>query len=179
MPRVRDVLSSTDSLISERTGCLRAYRSELVQNLFRQAYRMRHDPDAGDVGGIVHLHWVNHAENRLPYRSAPALHARAWALMQRTPFIESVPYCLDFDVVQIVRTSVPGTTLPVPVIRRAERYASDILQFMQGRLDPSYALHKLPGALATVHECALICGRQDAFGLAPKPVDIIREAYWL
>ena len=179
MPRVRDVLSSADSLISERTGCLRAYRSELVQNLFRQAYRMRHDPDAGDVGGIVHLHWVNYAENRLPYRAAPALHARAWALMQRTPFIEAVPYCLDFDVVQIVRTSVPGPALPVPVMRRAERYASDILRFMQGRLDPSYALHKLPGALATVHECALICGRQDTFGLAPKPVDIIREAYWI
>jgi hypothetical protein len=179
MPRVVDVLRSSDSLISEDTGCLRAYRSNLLQALFRQAYRLRHDPDAGDVGGIAHLHWVNYAEGRLPYRAAPALHARAWALMKRTPFIERAPYCLDFDVVQIVRTAADGTGFPDMVTRRAARYASDIVDFVQTRLDGSYALHKLPGALATVHECALICGREDVFGLAPKPVDIIREAFWL
>jgi hypothetical protein len=99
--------------------------------------------------------------------------------MQRAPFIEAVPYCLDFDVVQIVRTTAHGTALPSVVIQRAGRYASDILQFMQEGLDHSYALHKLPGALATVHECALICAREDVFGIAPKPVDIIREAFWL
>jgi hypothetical protein len=179
MPRVLDVLRSADSLISEETGSLHVYRSELVHSLFRRAYRFRHDPDAGDVGGIAHLHWVNYAEERLPYRAAPVLHARAWRLMQRAPFIEGVPYCLDFDIVQIVRTAANGEDFPDFVIQRAARYASDILDFMRARLDGSYALHKLPGALATVHECALICGRKDVFGLAPKPVDIIQEAFWL
>lgn len=179
MPRVTDVLESSDSLISAEAGSLHAYRSELIHSLFRQAYRIRHDPDAGEVGGIAHLHWVNYAESRLPYKAAPILYDRAWVLMQRAPFMEKVPYCLDFDVVQIVRTAANGAPIPSAVAQRASRYASDIMSFMQTRLDASYALHKLPGALATVHECAQMCGRQDAFGLAPKPVDIIREAFWI
>lgn len=179
MPTTMALLASCDSLIDGRSGLLRTYRSDFIQFVFRQLYRIRHDPDAGDVGGIVHLHWVNYAEGRLPYKSSEALAKKSWRLMQKAPFMESVPYCLDFDVVQIVRTADAELAGTVAVRDRAGRYAADILAFFQAGLDSGYALHKLPGALATIHECALIRGEEQPDGLDIPVVDIIKAAHWI
>lgn len=177
IPSARHVLEASDRLIDPVTGLLRTWRSSLLQSTFRRVYRLRHDPDAGDIGGVAHLHWINHAEGRLPYKSAAALQERAWRLMQRRPFIEASPYCLDFDVVQMVRTSAGGPLGP-EVRQRAQDYAVDIADFLAGAR-PDYSLHRLPGALATLHECALIGGEAKVVGLDIPPCDIITAAGWL
>ncbi len=187
-PDVGKVLAASDRLIDERSGALKCYRSRLLQFAFRQAYRLRHDPMLGDIGGVVHLHWVNYA-NKRAYKSGEQLFRRsADAMLKHHPFMETVPYCLDFDVVQIVRTSMPND-LPAEERRslraRARDYASDILGFLDTRLDSEFALHKLPGALATLHECALI---DETISLAELckgsrdttwPKDVMSEVSWL
>jgi len=177
VPALADVLAASDALVDGETGLLRAYRSQFLQSMFRAAYRLRHDPQVGDVGGVVHLHWVNYAAGRLPYKAAGALFQRAVALLERTPFIERTPYCLDFDVIQIVRTAAPS---PSSLDReRARRLAADISHFFEAGLTADYRLHRLPGALATQHECALITGDRSVDGLDMAPLDIIQAAGWI
>lgn len=178
-PGLADVLAASDALVDGGTGLLKAYRSRLLQSVFRTAYRVRHDPEVGDVGGIVHLHWINYATGRLPYKAADALFERAMALLERTPFIERTPYCLDFDVVQIARTAAPATALNGDLRARARRLAADLSTFFETRLTGDYGLHRLPGALAAQHECALITGTPEVQGLQTPPLDIIRAAGWI
>jgi len=187
-PDVDKVLNASDRLIDERSGVLKCYRSRMLQFAFRQAYRLRHDPMLGDIGGVVHLHWVNYANNRA-YKSGQELFKRAGdAMLKRRPFMESVPYCLDFDIVQIVRTSMPSDLSAdesMALKARASAYAGDILAFLKTRLDGDYSLHKLPGALATLHECALIDGSISLAELRQGerdttwPKDIMSEVSWL
>ena len=186
-PSIGSALDAADRLIDERTGILKCYRSRLLQMAFRQVYRLRHDPLLGDIGGVVHVHWVNHAEDR-GFKAGDQLFERAQdAMFARRPFMESVPYCLDFDVVQIVRTAMP-VDLPRDgrdaLNERASAYADDIASFLDASLGADYALHKLPGALATIHECALIdtsisLARLGLSTQGDRPKDIMKDTSWL
>ena len=179
-PALTTVLAAADRVVDPRTGLLKCYRSDLAQRLFRALYRLRHDPDAGDVGGVVHLHWVNWASGRMPYKATAALFARAKAVYARKPFIEAVPYCLDFDVIQIVRTAAPSPSdLDAEVKARARAFTDDVAGFMETGLTADYALHKLPGALATQHEAALILGEAQVAHLDTPALDIIKLAGWI
>jgi len=175
------VLESSDALLDGDTGLFRAYRLEPVQKAFRALYRFRHDPDAGALGGVAHLHWGNYAAGRLPYKAAPALFDRTWAQMKkRQPFMEEVPYCLDFDILHLARTAVPQADARLPALEReALDYAGSILDFYDTELGETYTLHKLPGGLAALHECALIGKAGRVPGLDTAPVDVAREAYWI
>jgi hypothetical protein len=62
---------------------------------------------------------------------------------------------------------------------RARRLAADISSFFEKGLTRGYGLHRLPGALAAQHECALITGEPTVHGLDKAPVDIIRAAGWI
>jgi hypothetical protein len=168
-------------LIDRDTGLFRAYRIEAVQKAFRAFYRLRHDPDMADLGGVAHLHWGNYAAGRLPYKAAPALFDRTWSLLdQRRPFMESVPYCLDFDVLHLARTAIPDDDHRATALEaRVCDFADDINEFYATRLDGDYALHKLPGGLAALHECALTAGAATVPGLDIAPVDVAREACWI
>jgi hypothetical protein len=180
LPPTSAVLHDADGLIDGRTGLLHAYRADILQKAFRALYRVRHDPDAGDVGGIAHLHWVNYAAGRVPYKAAPALFDRAYGLLQRRPFMERAPYCLDFDVVQIARTAMPPDDARAPALKaRIDDYAGAIMDFYDAGPGDDYTLHKLPGGLATLHECALTAGRARVPGLAVPPADIAKEAHWI
>jgi hypothetical protein len=179
VPPIKTVLEAADSLIDPTTGLLKCYKSVLVQKGFRFLYRLRHDPDAGDVGGIVHLHWVNYATGRLPYKAHQPLFDRSVTVSHRRPFIETVPYCLDFDIVQIIRTSAAEGQISGEDKQRAQAFIEDIATFFETRLNGDYALHKLPGALATQHEAALIIGAATVEPLGIAPVDIIQRAGWI
>jgi len=180
LPYPAAVLRNSDKLIDARTGLFHVYRAEFVQRAFRGLYRMRHDPDMGDIGGIAHLHWCNYAAGRMPYKAAQALFERTWALLQRRPFMEAEPYCLDFDVVQIARTAIPhGDARAGRLQMRANAYAGAILDFYDSRLDDSYSLHKLPGGLAALHECAIAASDARVPGFEIPPVDIAKEAHWI
>jgi hypothetical protein len=81
---------------------------------------------------------------------------RAWTLLDRRPFMETVPYCLDFDIVQLARTPFRKAIHRQRAHARPLcDYADDIITFYETGLDGDYTLHKLPGGLATLHECAL------------------------
>jgi hypothetical protein len=180
LPSPSVVLHSSDALIDQETGLFRTYKIEPFQQAFRALYRFRHDPDAGDLGGIAHLHWGNYAAGRLPYKAAPALFDRTWSFLQRRPFMETVPYCLDFDIIHLARTAIPvGDNRIVPLRIRARDYAEDINRFYDWGLDHNYSLHKLPGGLATLHECALTAEMASVPGLYVAPVDVAREACWI
>ncbi|WP_336973156.1 hypothetical protein [Sphingobium aromaticiconvertens] len=171
--------SSARHIIDHKTGLLRPYKSALLQKLFKAAYRLRHDPDIGELGGVVHILWVFHAVNA-PYVGNSALFANAWKHLQVEPFMEKLPYCLDFDIVQLARTSGTAAAIEaVPLVARATRFREDIAAFLIGDLPEGYTLHKLPGALATMHECALLEGLPALTELGIAPIDIIKDAYWL
>jgi hypothetical protein len=175
------ILESSDTLLDDHTGLFRTYRLEAMQQVFRLLYRLRHHPDAGALGGVAHLHWGNYAAGRLPYKAAPALFDRSWALLQqRQPFMEAVPYCLDFDILHLARTSVANDDDRLPQLERAAlAYAGDLCGFYGKRLPPEYTLHKLPGGLAALHECSLIGRLPTVPGLRIPPVDVAREACWI
>jgi hypothetical protein len=179
-PSVETVLQAADTLVDPRTGLLRCYKSDLLQQAFRTLYRVRHDPDLGDVGGIVHLHWVNYAADRTPYKASRPLFEKSAALLERRPFMESTPYCLDFDIIQIVRTAASSPSdLEGPVQVRSAEFIADIDRFYADKLDEAYNLHRLPGALATQHEAALILQTDRVEPLGVPPVDIMRRAAWI
>src|SRR5262249_4903419 len=140
---------------------------------------LRHDPEAGDVGGVVHLHWVNYAAGRMPYKAAGALFQRAAALLARTPFIERTPYCLDFDVIQIVRTASPSPAALSDLRSRARQLAADIWVFLERGLTPQSGLHRLRGAFPAKQEWALIPGDRRVQGREMAPIDIIPAAGWI
>lgn len=179
VPAPSDVLVAADRLVNARNGLLKCYSSELAQRLFKALYKIRHDPEAGEVGGIVHLHWVNYATGRVPYKAAEHLFDRARKLYWKAPFLEKTPYCLDFDIVQILRTSAAGNLTDPRILSRAKRFIEDIDLFFETSLDDAYALHKLPGALATQHEAALILGLETFGSSDVKPIDIIKKAGWI
>lgn len=172
------VLARTDAMIDPRSGLIRLYKSRLLQRAFRTAYRLRHDPDLGDVGGVAHILWINHATGR-PYIAHGAIEEEAGRLFGlHAPFMEAVPYCLDFDVVQIVRTARPkDQPFAAATLERARRMFADIEVFFERGAPPDYTLHKIPGALATHHECALMLGKES--GPLGPPLDIIQAAYWI
>lgn len=180
LPKPSATLASSDALIDKKTGLLRPYRSDALQRAFRALYTFRHDPDAGDIGGVAHLHWVNYAAGRVPYIATEALFDRTWRLLQRRPFMESQPYCLDFDVVQVARTAIPdGDERRGELQQRAETYAGDLADFFGNDLDGGYTLHKLPGGLAAMHESAMAAELPHVPGFSIAPVDIAKEAHWI
>jgi len=182
MPPVRRILEATDDLIDPETGFLKCYRSRLLHTVFQQLYRLRHDPILGEIGGIAHVHWVNHALGR-PFKAGDRLFRAAWRAMSgRSPFMERTPYCLDFDVVHLVRTAKPADldgAQHAAIAERAKRYVGDLDAFFRRGLGSGYALHKLPGALAAREACRLLAGHDPADATRPRTKDLIQVACWL
>jgi len=82
-------------------------------------------------------------------------------------------------VIQIVRTASPSPAALSGLRSRARQLAEDISTFFETGLTHEYGLHRLPGALATQHECALITGDRTVHGLEMAPIDIIPAAGWI
>ena len=174
------VRDATDSLVNQRTGLLRAYRSDLIQALFRLAYGVRHDPVLADVGGVSHLLWIDHVLDRR-YVASEAILSEASALLHRhTPFMEGVPYCLDFDIVQALRTAAnQNGGQRKQDQQRALTMMADIEKFFAKGPPDTYTLHKVPGALATYHECLLVAHPDGYVHNGVPATDVIKRAYWL
>ncbi|WP_420002490.1 oligosaccharide flippase family protein [Arenibacterium sp. LLYu02] len=178
---VDQVLAASEThLLDSQTDLLRPYKSKFIQSLFRKAYKIKHDPEIADIGGVVHLLWVYHALGR-PYRNPQPLFDKSWQHMRdESPFMEDVPYCLDFDIVQLVRTAQPAEHRYAEAVRaRSDRFIADTLAYLAAIPDQGYTLHKVPGALATIHEASFISEASLVPGLEVPVVDIIREAGWL
>lgn len=182
LPSLQTTLDRANSLIDPRTGLLKCYRSDLLQLVFRNLYRLRHDPDAGDIGGVVHLHWINYAADNTPYKAAAPMLATAMRLLNRRPFQEGHPFCLDFDILQIVRTGVVLSSDPRPsasLLERSREYSDDIERFLLNSMSRKYSLHALPGALATMHEASLIQNLPFISSSNIRVVDIIKDSGWI
>lgn len=178
---VDQVLSAAEAhLLDSKTDLLRPYKSKLIQSIFRQAYSIKHNPSIADIGGVVHLLWIYHAQGR-PYRNPQPLFEKSWQhLREETPFMEGVPYCLDFDIIQIVRTTqTEGGLFTNDVRTRSDHFIKDTLTYLSAIPDPDYTLHKVPGALAAAHEATFMIGENHVPRLGVPVVDIIKEAGWL
>lgn len=175
-----EVRYATDRLLAQDTGLIKAYKSDAVQYLFRRLYSLRHDPDLGDLGGVAHILWVDHAIGRR-YVGLDQILKRSQLLFHTHPlFMEKVPYCLDFDIVQVVRTAreQAGQKPDLDVVR-ARKMMTDIERFFQSGVPETYTLHKVPGALATYHECAMLSESDTKVEISIAPIDIIKKAHWL
>lgn len=171
--------NAVERLIDQETGLIRAYKSALLQKIFRTLYRIRHNPDLGELGGIAHILWIDHVLGRRYTASAALLQSSSELFNAHTPYMESVPYCLDFDIVQIVRTA--SQQLGVTNSRDIGR-ATDMMEHIERYFDAPddhYILHKVPGALAAYHECSALAGSSSPLTLDGRPIDIIKQAYWL
>ena len=184
-PSVGETLVAIDKLISAKTGFLECYKFSALQALFKTAYRIRHDPILGEVGGVAHPHWVNYHTDRALKGGGAVFQTCMRALIDNHRFMESVPYCLDFDVVQLARITqrFGNEKLRKTLKKRSRKFANDIISFLDGIPADRFTLHKLPGALATCHECALIDPTIDLSkltnGKALMPIDIMKEVSWL
>ncbi|GAA0670985.1 hypothetical protein [Rheinheimera tangshanensis] len=179
--QVLEILEACDKhILQSNTGLMRAYRSELLQQLFRLAYRLRHSPEHGDIGGLVHIHWVNHVAGR-PYIAADKLIERCETDLDVDRFLEKMPYCLDFDYIQLIRTALEQRPKKRSdnINQRVSKFNLDLVAFFYAIPDEGYSLHKLPGALATLHETSLLLGMDKVSELDIPPLDIIKQAYWL
>lgn len=175
--KLNEVLESCErNVIDKKTGLIKAYKSNLLQGIFRKLYSLRHDPKIADIGGVVHILWIYHAIGR-PYISPQNLDAYVKPHLSRAPFMEKVPYCLDFDIFQLLRT-LPSAQSSHS-IERSKFFINDCFEFFNSPIDPNYTLHKLPGAIATLHECAYIIKSENVQFLDIPRVDIIKEAYWI
>lgn len=176
---VEQVLSAIENkIIEDSSGLLKAYKSKMIQKLFKTAYKIRHDPLLGELGGVVHVLWINHSLDRR-YVATENLYALAETqLVSHAPFMESTPYCLDFDIIQLYRTAKPqNTEFSTSSLARVDTYKKDLIRFLNSDIPPEYTLHRIPGALASLHECALILGEGNVEGITT--VDIIKLANWL
>ena len=167
-------------LLDPHTDRLHPYRSALIQKGFRVAYKIRHDPEIADIGGLVHILWIYHATGR-EYRNRAALYDASWChLRGEVPFMEHAPYCLDFDIIQLMRTAQPTPEAFSPdAVQRAAQFVDDTAAYIRTLPQTGYTLHRLTGALAAMHEAALILGGDHVAPLGVAPVDIIKEAGWL
>jgi len=168
-------------LLSQSTGLIRLYKIELFQFLFKKFYQLRHDPELGNLGGVAHILWVNHFTGQKYIGNDWLLNESVRLFNKHTPFMEKVPYCLDFDIVQIARTSLTANSkIDLKDLKaRAAQMMRDIESFNKDANLDNYTLHKVPGALATYHECAFILGKERLENLDVKTIDIIKDAYWL
>lgn len=172
--------TAVDKLIDPGTGLIRAYKSTILQKLFRAAYGLRHSPDLGDMGGIAHILWIDHAMGKR-YVAVDSIREESSRLLQKNkPFMENVPYCLDFDVIQALRTSIQQTGTPATAseIKRSSDLMISIEEFFKCTPD-HFSLHKVPGALATHHECSLLLGHAHSPSSNGPPLDVILAAKWL
>lgn len=176
-PPVADVLAATDKLLDPRTGFLKLYHSRTLHAAFNTIYRLRHEPRAAEIGGVAHVHWINYVLGR-PYVASESLWRSAVDTLPRARFMEATPYCLDFDILHIVRTAAANERA-LSIAGPIKRYAQSLEAFYGAPLSQDYRLHRLPGGLAALHECALLLGAKRTPGLATAPIDIISEAYWL
>ena len=174
------VLKACDGILDDSTGLMLPYRNVFLQKFFRTAYQLRHDPNHGDIGGVAHIHWINHALGR-PYKATQALIERCLFDMKKSPFMEESPYCLDFDYMQLLRTASEQQQKEISqeIKNKAKDYISAILKFLSNIPINGYTLHKLPGTLATLHEASLILNYDIVPCLCCTPVDVIQFSYWL
>lgn len=176
---LHETLRECDRQLLTESGLLKAYRSEWIQMLFRSAYKLRHDPRHGDIGGLVHLHWVNYAVGR-PYKGCEKVLDICFSHLSENGFLENVPYCLDFDYIQIIRTGleqVPSLKTE-KLVSRMDLYSKEILQFVdehRGAMTP----HKVPGALAAAIEAQRIVDDSAGSSSEIEFFDVIKHGYWL
>ncbi|RZF58940.1 hypothetical protein [Sphingobacterium corticibacterium] len=168
-------------LLSQSTGLIKLYKIELFQQIFKKFYKLRHDPELGDLGGVAHILWINHFTDQKYVGNDWLLNESIRLFKKHTPFMEKVPYCLDFDIVQIARTAFANDSkIDLNGLKdRATQMMDDIESFYKNANLEGYTLHKVPGALATYHECALILEKDKLENLEMKTIDIIKDAYWL
>jgi hypothetical protein len=171
------IIASLEKNAITDKGLIKVHKSGLLHSIFRNLYRMRHDPKIGDIGGIVHILWLYHFTGK-KYKAVDNLVFYSLELAKKQEkFMETIPYCLDFDFIQLIRTGLEQQGNTQDEVLFFERFKKDLISYFTKEMlnDENFTLHKLPGALATLHECELYLNRESNL----NNVDIIKIAGWL
>jgi hypothetical protein len=171
------IIDSLEKNAITEKGLIKVHKSGLLHSIFRNLYRMRHDPQIGDIGGIVHILWLYHFTGK-KYKAVDNLVSYSLELAKKQEkFMETIPYCLDFDFIQLIRTGLEQQDNTQEEILFFERFKKDLISYFTKEMlnDENFTLHKLPGALATLHECKIYLNDKGNF----NNVDIIKIAGWL
>ncbi|WP_395341901.1 hypothetical protein PN836_020390 [Ningiella sp. W23] len=170
------MIDSYEHNIINKNGLIDLGAAAPIQSLFDVLYKIRHNPEHGKIGGIVHITWIYHAIDR-KYKGLDRLISYAEKLiLEADGFMEDVPYCLDFDFLQLLRTgySQLGISSSKDELFLDWRRRLEIYMSTEAESDSRFSLHKLPGALASIRECELHLSKSDN-GMH----DIIKAAGWL
>lgn len=171
------VIASLENNAITDKGLIKVHKSKLLHFIFRNLYRIRHNPKIGDIGGIVHILWLYHFTGK-EYKAVDNLLSYSLELAKnQEKFMETIPYCLDFDFIQLIRTGLKQQGYKQDETLLFKRFKKDLtIYFTQDMLnDENFTLHKLPGALATFQECEMYLNRDTNI----NNVDIIKIAGWL
>lgn len=175
------VINSIEERAITEKGLIKVHSSRLLHIVFRNMYKLRHDPQIGDIGGIVHILWMYHFTGRR-YKSLDNLLNYALELtLKQERFMESVPYCLDFDFIQLIRTCLEQQNELKNETKLFEQFRGNLISYLTTEMstDDRFSLHKLPGALATLHECELYLNKNPSNKNKYESIDIIKLAGWL
>jgi len=151
-----------------------------LQAAFAAAYRFRHRPDFGHIGGATHVYWIlDKLEVPLP---APRACVQ-WIMRHAADetVCEGAPYCLDFDRAYLLARNAQhseeeGEEKSVSTFLRDVR--RDVLSYLSLHEPSTWpdSSHKLPGALACVAEI----DRYDRSVAEGTPWrDVFEVVWWL
>lgn len=127
------------------------FANSLPQFIFDLLYKLRHDPKLALYGGAAHLYW--HFDD-IPARvDIEMAAAQIISLYSESAILEKVPYCLDYDVLFILRTFYrhPNLShkLKIEIDQIFDKVGRATYQFL---INDNHLLwlHALPGLLATM-----------------------------
>lgn len=123
----------------------------LPQFIFDLLYRARHDPKLALYGGAAHLYWhFDDIPSRVDIENAVE---KMILIYEETAILEKVPYCLDYDVLFILRafqrSSRLSHNLEAEVDKIFNKVGLAIYEFLIND-DGLLWLHALPGLLAAM-----------------------------
>lgn len=139
---------STDGLLN--------LTNPVVSICFDSLYVLRHRPDTAKFGAVAHLYWMFDRKNLHQVDSLSVLTAIN-ALVNSDGSVEAIPYCLDYDLLYILRFFLESEN------KKTEAYQVSILtlnkcghriyNFIMSN-SSKFWLHAIPGALAALQVCA-------------------------
>ncbi len=126
----------------------------LLQKIFDQLYRFRHDPQMARMGAAAHLYWI-FAQLHIDAPYGECVIDKILSLQQPSGLYENRPYCIDLDANFILRCALKNSASPLKTsmaINAMQKNAEAVLLWYAQKPVAEWPSnpHHLPGSLAAV-----------------------------
>lgn len=127
----------------------------LISSLFDLLYQFKHNPSAAYYGAAAHLFWLKRDYSGLDRIDPNLSVTKLLDFYRKAEIIENVPYCLDYDLLYILRFLVVNfeieKALHEQVLEVFYKVGVKIIYFLNNNQE--MWLHAFPGALAALQVC--------------------------